>query len=119
MDELKDAKANAGSAANRSSNLTGSTHELGRPAQVMLMLPPSLFLSGKAFVIPWHSACTVVTGSELSLAYLFHSACSLLHAHRVANSADICLAHWGLRQGLSEVYCMRSVAWSERSCVPV
>jgi len=91
MDDLKDAKANAGSAANRSSNLTGSTHELGRPAQVMLMLPPSLFLSGEAFVIPRHSACTVVTG-QFSLTYLLHSACSLLHAHHVANSADICLA---------------------------
>jgi len=68
MDELKDAKANAGSAGNRSSNLTGGTHELGRPAQVMLMLPLSLLLSGEAFVIPRHSACTVC-----------------LHARRVAN----------------------------------
>ena len=33
MDELKDAKAKAGSAVNRSPNLTGDVHELGRPAQ--------------------------------------------------------------------------------------
>ena len=45
MDELKDAKANAGSAVNCGSNLSGGTHELGRPAQVALMLPPSLSLS--------------------------------------------------------------------------
>ena len=33
MDELKGAKAKAGSAVNRSPNLTGDTHELGRPTQ--------------------------------------------------------------------------------------
>ena len=44
MNELKDAKANSGSAVNRGSNLTGGTHELGRPAQVMSMLPSSVIV---------------------------------------------------------------------------
>ena len=38
MDELKDAKAKAGSAVNRSPNLTGDVSELGKPTQVSL--PP-------------------------------------------------------------------------------
>ena len=33
MNELKEAKSKAGSAANRSPNLTGDAHELGKPAQ--------------------------------------------------------------------------------------
>ena len=42
MDELKGAKANAGSAVNRSPNLTGDAHELGRPAQASSADPVSL-----------------------------------------------------------------------------
>ena len=51
MDELKDAKAKAGSAVNRSPNLTGDTETLGAPVQaccdnsqnVSLALPSTTF----------------------------------------------------------------------------
>ena len=43
MDELKDAKAKAGSAVNKSPNLTGDVHELGKPTQASW--PPLTCLS--------------------------------------------------------------------------
>ncbi len=43
VDDLKDAKANAGSAVNKSPNLTGDIHELGKPTQASL--PPFTSLS--------------------------------------------------------------------------